>query len=129
MKYKSLRLLSSLFAIALLFSMIPMAHASSTRAVSYTHLGALPEPADDLIQRLLPDKVAAVLKDLRHPALLVRGGLSPGLHLTDNGAGHGLHHHAIEKAQLLRRVAALEIEQPPAAVAVSPCLLYTSRCV
>ena len=35
MKYKSLRLLSSLFAIALLFSMIPMAHASSTRASDY----------------------------------------------------------------------------------------------
>ena len=101
----------------------PFSSGSNVHAGDRFHLsvvGALPEPADDLIQRLLPDKVAAVLKDLRHPALLVRGGLSPGLHLTDNGAGHGLHHHAIEKAQLLRRVAALEIEQPPAAVAVSP---------
>ena len=78
----------------------PFSSGSNVHAGDRFHLsvvGALPEPADDLIQRLLPDKVAAVLKDLRHPALLVRGGLSPGLHLTDNGAGHGLHHHAIEK--------------------------------
>ena len=79
----------------------------------------LPEPLDDLVQRLPADKVAAVTKDLRHLPLLGGGGVSLALHLADDGTGHGLHHQAVEKAQLLRRITALEIEQPPAAVAVA----------